>query len=287
MNIALLAVPYSLDAQESGMGRAPEALLEAGLVPRLEALGCAVSVATPVTIPVTGAPREERIGALLAALAAEVTRARAGGAFPLVLGGDCLTAIGTVAGLLDPDDTGIAWIDAHGDFNTPGTTISGYLGGMPLACIVGRGLDELRAATGLTPAPEANVVLLGVRDLDPAEADLLAASQVTVVRGDALAGGLKALGPALALLGEHTQLYLHIDIDVLDPGVAPGVDFPAPGGLSLDSLHALVQQLAGMGNLAALALTAVNPEKDIAGQTVQAALDTIAAAVAAAASAEL
>jgi arginase len=288
MQIAIIPVPYNLDEPRVGMGRAPEALLEAGLVPRIEALGCAAHVTPAVEIPDGDEPREQRIGLLLAGLGAEVARARAGGAFPLVLGGDCLTAVGTVAGLLDPGDTGIAWIDAHGDFNTPATTVSGYLGGMPLACIVGRGLDELRAATGMAlPTPEENVALLGVRDLDAAEEELLGGSQVAVVRGDALGGGPRALAATLGALGERTQLYLHVDIDVLDPAAAPGVDFPAPGGLTLEELQSLVQRIAGMGNLAALALTAVNPEKDPEGRTTRAAVDVIVAAVSAAASAEL
>ncbi|HWQ14685.1 MAG TPA: arginase family protein [Roseiflexaceae bacterium] len=288
MNLTIIPVPYSLDVPDTGMGKAPEALLAAGLVGRLESAGCTVRAAQPVRIPASGEPREARLGQLLALLGREVARARAASAFPLVLGGDCLTALGTIAGLLDPADTAVAWLDAHGDFNTPAITVSGYLGGMPLACAVGRGLDELRAAAGLPAAvPEANVALIGARDLDPLEEAALAGSGVALVRGAELAGGARTLGRALGPLGELSQLYLHVDIDVLDPAEAPGVDYPAAGGLRLEELRAAVQRIAGMGNLAALALTAVNPEKDADGRTVRAALDVVEAAVAEAVNAQL
>ena len=120
-------------------------------------------------------PLATRIGRLMTKVGYEVARSRAAGFFPLIVGGDCLVALGAVSGLLDPPNTAVAWIDAHGDFNTPETTISGYLGGMPLACAVGRGLSELREQCKLTtPVPERNVALIGVRDLDPAEEQLAA-----------------------------------------------------------------------------------------------------------------
>lgn len=273
MNIAIIPVPYSLDEPDVGMGRAPEALLEAGLAGRLEAVGCTVEVCDPVRVPASDDGREARLGRLLGLLSSTVARVRLRGAFPLVLGGDCMTALGTLGGLLDPSDTGVVWLDAHGDFNTPETTISGYLGGMCLACAAGRGLEKLRAAAGLAePVPEGNIVLVGARDLDPQEAEALAGSGVALVRGEELGAGAKALGPALDTLGGLSQVYLHLDIDVLDPAGAPGVDYPAAGGLSQETLHAVVRQIAGVGNLAALALTAVNPERDPDGRTVQAAI---------------
>jgi arginase family enzyme len=151
---------------------------------------------------------------------------------------------------------------------------------MPLACAVGRGLDELRAHAKLgEPVPERNVALIGARDLDPPEERALAASAVTLVRASELGDDPAPLGRALDALKTLPQLYLHLDIDVLDPVAAPGVDFPAARGLRLDQLQSIVGQVAGMGNLAALALTAVDPEKDIDGRTVSAALDAIEAAL--------
>ncbi|MBL8055041.1 MAG: arginase family protein, partial [Anaerolineales bacterium] len=189
MQLTLIPSPFSLDQLRVGMGRAPEALLAAGLADRLRAGGHTVRVAERATELGAG-DRLTRIGRHLAGLAQAVAEAAQAGALPVVLGGDCLAAIGVVAGLrrAPAGELGITWFDAHGDFNTPATTISGYLGGMPLACCCGRGLDELRAAAGLTqPVAEAHVALLGVRDLDPAEAALLDSTPVQRFPPDKLA----------------------------------------------------------------------------------------------------
>jgi arginase len=234
-----------------------------------------------VDLPDSDAPPLTRIGRLMTKVGYEVARSRAAGFFPLIIGGDCLVALGAVSGLLDPLNTAVAWVDAHGDFNTPETTISGYLGGMPLACLVGRGLGELREQSKLaTPVPEHNVAIIGVRDLDTAEERQLLASSVMLVRGSQLERDPAVLDRALQSLSSLPQLYLHVDIDVLDPVEAPGVDYPVAGGLSPTMLAHIVQRTVSLGNVAALAITAVNPEKDIDGRTVIAALAVIEAALA-------
>jgi arginase len=281
MNVTIIGVPYALDQPYNGMGKAPDALLDAGLVQRLEALGCTTILAEMVDIPASDEPREERLGHLLARLGYEVARARSAGFFPLILGGDCTTALGTLAGLLDPPATGIVWFDAHGDFNTPEISISGYLGGMALACAVGRGLDQLRSRSKMAGSvAEQHVALLGFHDLHPLEERALSASAVTLVRASEVESDPAALDRAIQALGALPQLYLHVDIDVLDPVEAPGVDYPSAGGLHLAQLQAAVRQVAGLGNLQAFALTAVNPEKDVDGRTIAAALDVIEATIA-------
>jgi arginase len=276
MDITIIGVPYDLDELRVGKGLAPETLLHDGLSEQLTGQGHSVALET-VTIPSSYAPRETRIGDLAAALAGAVAGARTSRRFPLIIGGDCMVALGAVAGLGQADDTAIAWIDAHGDFNTPAISISGYLGGMPLACAVGRGLDDMRAACDLVPVDERHVAVLGARDLDPLEAEALRESRVTVLSSDALMQGVGALAEARDVLAGAAQLYLHIDIDVLDQAVAPGVDFPTSGGLSVAQLAEIVRGVAGLGKLAAVSLTAVNPEKDVEGRTARAALDVLAA----------
>ncbi|HEX5690955.1 MAG TPA: arginase family protein, partial [Roseiflexaceae bacterium] len=161
----------------------------------------------------------------------------------------------------------------------PEITLSGYLGGMPLACAVGRGLNELRERSKLGGSvPERNVALLGARDLDPPEADALAASEVTLVRSDQLANQA-AFEAALAKLRGVEQLYLHIDIDVLDPAEAPGINYPAGGGLTVGQLQDAVRQVVAFGNVGAIALTAVDPDKDVDGRTVAAAIQVIETAI--------
>jgi len=280
MNITIIGVPYDLDQPYVGKGKAPDALLDHGLAQRLGELGYTTVLAEMVDLPDSDESVTTRIGRLMTRVGYEVARSRVAGFFPLIIGGDCLVSLGAVAGLLDPPNTAIAWVDAHGDFNTPETTISGYLGGMPLACAVGRGLADLREQCKLgTPVPERNVALIGTRDLDPAEERSLLESAVRLVRGAELERDPTVLDHALHGLGSLPQLYLHVDIDVLYPVEAPGVDFPVAGGLGLDGLKRVVQHAAGLGNLAALAITAVNPEKDTDERTVIAALTVIETAL--------
>jgi len=280
MNITIIGVPYDLDQPYTGKGKAPDALLDRGLAQRLGELGYTTVLAEMIDLPDSDEARVMRVGRLMAKVGYEVARSRAAGFFPLIIGGDCLVALGALSGLLDPPNTAVVWVDAHGDFNTPETTISGYLGGMPLACAVGRGLSDLREQCKLaTPVPERNVAMIGVRDLDAAEEQQLLASSVALVRGPELERDPAALDRTLNGLSSFPQLYLHVDIDVLDPVEAPGVDYPAAGGLSLGALSRIVERTVGLGNIAALAITAVNPEKDIDERTVGAALTVIEAAL--------
>jgi arginase len=262
MDIRLISSPFSLDQLQTGMGQAPEALLAAGLVEQLRGDGHRVSVAARPTDLGAGG-QLTRIGRNLASLAQAVAETVPAGALPVILGGDCLVSIGVVAGLrrVLADDLGIAWFDAHGDFNTPETTISGYLGGMPLACCCGRGLAELRAAAGLTrPVAEAQVALLGVRDLDPAEAQLLDGTPVRRFPP----------GEVAHFTADARPTYLHFDVDALDLALAPGVNYPAPGGLILEAALAAARQVRP--HLAAVSLTAVDPTRDPSGQTVRTGL---------------
>jgi arginase len=262
MKLTLIPSPFSLERHRQGMGRAPETLLAAGLVSSLESDGHSVRVADR-SVELGRGDRLTVIGRNLTLLAEAVADARRAGALPVILGGDCLVSIGVVAGLRRSmiEDFGIVWFDAHGDFNTPETTISGFLGGMPLACCCGHGLEELRAATALTrPVSEANVALLGVRDLDPAERDLL---DTTPVRRVEPADVSRFTPPSL-------PTYLHFDIDVLDPAYAPGVNYLTPNGLTPEAAIEAARKV--WTRLAAFSLTAIDPELDPSGQTVQAGL---------------
>ena len=267
MNLTLIPSPFFLDQHRQGMGRAPETLLAAGLVGALENDGHSVNVAERA-VDLGDGDRLTLMGRHLATLAEAVADARGAGRLPVILGGDCTLSIGVVAGLRRAlsEDFGIAWFDAHGDFNTPDTTISGFLGGMPLACCCGRGLETLREATRLTqPMNEAYVAILGVRDLDPAEKDLLDSTPVRRYAPDELA----------KFRAEARPTYLHFDIDVLDPQYAPGVNYPTPNGLTPEV--ALVAARLIRPHLAALSLTAVDPEIDPTGLTVQTALSFLSA----------
>jgi arginase len=151
---------------------------------------------------------------------------------PLVLSGDCPTARAVVAGLQRRQhDLAVLWLDAHGDFNTPVISTSGYLGGMALATLTGRTPGLFGDALGLRPVADASVVLADARDLDPAERDALAASQVRRVPADPV-----AITSALSELG-RTPVYLHLDVDVIDSSQLPGLRFPSGPGPSLSQIE--------------------------------------------------
>ncbi|HEY6788453.1 MAG TPA: arginase family protein [Trebonia sp.] len=173
-------------------------------------------------------PAPGRMMLLHQAVADAVARA----ARPLLLSGDCPSALGAVAGLQRRyRDLAVVWLDAHGDFNTPAITTSGYLGGMALAMLTGRVPELCGDALRLRPVADTGVVLADARDLDPAERDALAASQVRHVPADPA-----AITSALGGLG-RTPVYLHLDVDVIDSAQLPGLRFPSGPGPSVTQIE--------------------------------------------------
>jgi arginase len=176
-------------------------------------------------------PVPARMSLLHHAVAAAVARA----ARPLLLSGDCPAARGAVAGLQRRyRDVAVVWLDAHGDFNTPAITTSGYLGGMALAMLTGRAPELSGEALGLRPVADTSVVLADARDLDPAERDALAASNVRRVPADPAAITAALGGPGGP---GRTPVYLHLDIDVIDGAELPGLRFPSGPGPSLTRIE--------------------------------------------------
>jgi arginase len=175
------------------------------------------------------------------------------------IAGDCCTAIGVLAGLQRTDIAPVlVWFDAHGDFNTWETTPSGFLGGMPLAMIVGRGDQRLVDAVGLETLPEEKVVLVGARDLDPGEKVAIEGSAIHVVSDPrSLPDYLLPGGP----------LYVHFDTDVVDPRDAPAMSYRVEGGPSADELREVFHFLSKTGRVAAASLSSWNPRMEGADQS--------------------
>lgn len=149
---------------------------------------------------------------------------------PLVFANDCTSCLGMIKGLA-PEAPVVLWYDSHGDFNTPETTPSGFLGGMPLAALVGRGNQHLMQGLGLQPISESDVIITDVRNLDPEEGDMLRASDVTIYES------LDALRSATL---PDRPLYIHFDTDVVDCAEMPAMSYPEPGGPSLqESIESL------------------------------------------------
>ena len=185
------------------------------------------------------------------------------GPFPLALLGECTLAPAVVAAMRDANpDLVLVWIDAHGDLNTPETTPSGFLGGMPFAILLGWCHDPLRRAAGLEPPlPEERAALVGARDLDPGERAAIEASGLVTARD---------VGAALAGLPADVPIHVHLDGDVLDPDEAPGVDFPAPGGWTAGRLRDELAVLADTGRVAGISVCCGNPRRDPDGHSARA-----------------
>jgi arginase len=178
---------------------------------------------------------------------------------PVSIAGDCCTTIGMLAGL---QHAGISpyliWFDAHGDFNTWETTPSGFLGGMPLAMIVGLGEQTLVNAVGMTPLPQEQVLLSDGRDLDPGERLAIKNSSIT---------HLHHVGELLNYPLPEKPLYVHFDTDVLSPQVAPAMNYLAQGGASAQELQAVFNHLSQSGQIVAVSLSSWNPDLDTDGQS--------------------
>ncbi|MGE3873673.1 MAG: arginase family protein [Parvibaculaceae bacterium] len=207
-------------------------------------------------------------------------RSRTAGRFPLVLGGNCNTALGGMSGT-GAADCGLIWFDAHGDFNTPENTETGFLDGMGLAMAVGRCWRHvLSTVPGFSPIEEELTALVGARDLDPWEAEDLADSAIARLSvADIRQAGIEAVfGPFISrLTNKAGRVYLHIDIDVLDPAAAPANHYNAAGGLSIDELAGAIAFIGGRIPIAGGGIGSYDPAFDAEGRTAQSAVRVIEA----------
>lgn len=284
MDLHVVSVPYRYDEAEVGLGAGPRALLEAGLIARLRAAGLAVTdpvvaaLADDERTPDRIAVNVGRLGRKTSELVAEARRDRAP---VLVLAGDDTAAVGIVAGVQRGGDphaaVGIVWFDAHGDFNTPRTSVSGILAGMPLAVLAGMTGPDWRSAAGLlSPVATDRLLLAGIRDLDDQEATLLKASAATVVRAESMRKGSAFADAVEDLAGRCAVLCVHIDLDVLDPRHVPSASTPSAGGLSVDELARAVGAVLETGKVATVAVTSLNPGAGALGtQSVASAADLL------------
>jgi arginase len=196
---------------------------------------------------------------------AEVEQARADGLLPLVLGGDHSIAIGTLSGLAASGPGGVLWLDAHGDLNTPETTPSGNVHGMPLAAVLGLcGAEFTRDGLRLPAVDPQRVALVGVRSLDPGEQAVVRELDLAVYTISDLdrRGVQPVIDEALARVTGGSFVHVSVDLDVVDPEVAPGVGDPVRGGLSYREAHLALELVAEAGVLDSLELVEVNPIRD-------------------------
>lgn len=284
MNVSITNVHLDLGAGRRGTDMGPSAIHTAGLVPGLERLGhridqvesFGVEAAEGMTVTDPSARFLPVIADLCARIADKVEADCAAGRFPLVLGGDHAQAMGTIAGIArhyrkTGERIGVLWVDAHADMNTPETSPSGNIHGMPLAALLGHGPDELTKLAGPEPAlrPE-DVVIIGARDIDPTEVPLVRETGVRVYTMSELdrRGTSICLDEALAQLADGTAgVHLSFDLDGVDPKDAPGVGTPVPGGLNLRESHLICETVAESGRLLGMELVELNPTLDDANRT--------------------
>jgi arginase len=272
MQLCLIQVPYMVGDDRHGASRGPRALVDAA------ARRPAGVVEGPrVTRPGMFRDSASASAAVNRELSDAVRRSLDAGQVPLVVAGSCDVCLG-ILGAFDHACCGVVWIDAHADFNTPESTVSGFFAGMSLAVITGHCYRRLWARIGDgSPVAEERVLLVGVRDLSPdEERERLERSAILAVPW--LDGAPQAdVSAALdELEGRAREVYVHVDLDGLDPDVAPGiVDPPVPGGLSLADLEELVRGVADRFQIRAAALTTYDPGLDRDDRTLHAALRVV------------
>jgi len=282
--IHLIGVPVDLGAGRRGVDMGPTALRIAGLRERLGRLGYTVVDAGDVAVPIPesadpGNPKAHYLDELAAidrAVFDTVRKVLDRGAIPLVLGGDHSIAIGSIAAVSawarDKDeDVGLLWFDAHADMNTPDTTPSGNIHGMPLAVSLGFGDPSLTRIGGFAPKIRSEkTVLFGARDIDPGERELVRDSgmRVFTMREIDQKGIVPVLEEALAIVTEGTLgFYVSWDMDFVDPNYAPGVGTPVKGGVNYREGHLALEMISDTDGMIAMDCVETNPILDDRNRT--------------------
>jgi len=295
--VRVLGVPMDLGADRRGVDMGPSAVRYAGLTDEIESVGldCVDDGDVPVPSPEQAKSDGDRsLGGrakylesterVCRRLADDVATAVDGGHFPLVLGGDHSIAIGTVGGVARDRDIGVVWFDAHADFNTPQTTPSGNVHGMPVAAFLGVGPfadTDWAPAAGVDPG---NVAMVGLRSVDSAEGEALRESDVaTYTMNDVDQRGLPDVTrDALSVASEGTDcVHVSLDMDFLDPTEAPGVGTPVRGGASYREGHTameIVSRTLG-SRLVSMELVEVNPVLDDHNRTAELGVELAASAL--------
>ncbi len=286
-----------LGASRRGVDMGPSAVRYADLREQVEKLGHTVEDAGNVAVPfredaARGAQRGARyLGAITAVctdVAAQVRATLEAGHFPVVLGGDHALSAGSIAGAsafhaARGHKLGVVWVDAHADVNTPATSRSGNVHGMPLAALLGHGDKAMAGIGGSHPALHpSHVALVGQRDLDDAEREHIHKWRLTTLTMRALdERGLRAvMEEAISVASRDTAgIWVSFDMDVIDPDEAPGVGTPVAGGMTYREAHLAMEMLADSGRLVGLDLVEVNPVLDERNRTAEIARELILSAL--------
>lgn len=296
-SVAIIGAPLDLGAGRRGVDMGPSAVRVAGLGKRLGALGYDVTdlgnvpVAQPEAVNDTGpadAKYLPQIAACCLKLGELIALSFAKGQRPIVLGGDHSIAAGTIAGASrffreSKQRVGVIWMDAHADMNTPESSPSGNVHGMPLACCVGAGPDSLTQLFGFAPKvrPE-NVALVGIRDVDSTERKTVRDTGVRAftMRDIDERGMRNVMEDAIAIATDGTAgFHLSVDMDFVDPEYAPGVGTPVRGGATYREAHLAMEMACDSGRMVSMEVVEVNPVIDEVNRTADLAVELILSAM--------
>ncbi len=295
--VHIIGVPLDLGGNRRGVDMGPSAFRIAGLGERIARLGYTVADRgdLPAPIPETQDERDEKkkyireIAKVCQKLYQTSLASLEDGAMPLVLGGDHSIGAGSVAATADwakktrSLPVGLLWVDAHGDMNTPGITLSGNVHGMPLAALLGSEPAELAKIAGYSPKVlPAHTVIIGLRNLDDVEKVAVRDSHVHVVTMKDIdrQGIASVVEHAVDLAGNGTAgIHVSFDMDVCDPLIAPGVGTPVKGGLDYREAHMVMEIVADSGRLLALDMVEVNPTLDMQNTTAQLGTELVLSAL--------
>jgi arginase len=296
VKIAIAGVPLDLGAGRRGVDMGPSAVRVANLNGRLASLGHEIEdlgnlpVAQPESLPEGPANAKylPQITETCTRLATLIEETMDRGVFPLVLGGDHSIAVGTVAGLSHyfrnrGERIGIVWIDAHADMNTPQSSPSGNVHGMPLACCAGMGPPELTEIFGYAPKVDPrNIAIIGLRSVDEAERGPVHRSGVTTFTMRQIdERGLRAvMDDAIRIASDGTTgFHLSLDMDAIDPQEAPGVGTPVRGGLTYREAHLAMETVCDSSIMRAMEVVEVNPVIDESNRTAVLAVELVMSAM--------
>ena len=288
--VSLIGAPTDIGASRVGCRLGPQALRVAGIAAALAGFDCDVRDVgdlsgpdNPQLPPIDGYRHLPQVAAwnraVFAATAAELDAGR----LPILLGGDHSLAIGSISAVAAHCRTQgkklrVIWVDAHADFNTAELTPSGNIHGMPVACLAGHGPEELITLAGPPPALSTDDIRqVGLRSVDPGEKAFLFAEGVEVfdMRFVDEIGMRRTMVRALAGVDENTHLHLSLDLDFVDPEIAPGVGTPVRGGPTYREAHLAMEMIADTGRLGSVDLVELNPALDVRNTTAELAVDLV------------
>lgn len=294
--VHIIGVPMDLGAGRRGVDMGPQAMRVAGLGARIAQMGYKVKDCGNIFVEqVERLKRDENNAHYLPEIAAACTRLAEKtkkildeDGLPLVLGGDHSIAIGSVAGVAAHfrergEKIGIIWLDAHADMNTPDSSVSGNIHGMPLATCMGRGAAELTEILGFAPKVDPrNVALIGIRDIDPGERALIKELGVRAFTAREMdERGMNAIMDEALDVASNGTIGYHVtlDVDFIDPRFAPGVGTPVPGGGTYRETHLAMERAADHGKMVSLEYTELNPVFDIRNQSAEVGVEMMLSAL--------